>query len=580
MNRRYPLLLAALVLVALCDMAIAQPVAQKPADGPSSVSLGDVYQRGSIKIEDADLKSLPSLPQGYSALNNKAYRISTDAVAAGPYTVTFNAQSVTDEQRFKSLRVLHAETDKYDPDNVVWVDRTGSLPSAPDPDYFRKSITAYSVEIEKGIYVIAELMGPPLQNNGVADLEVTGSEAPEVTMPDKLKLSVTIKNHGPQVATNVGTVAPINSGTMLSAKTSQGNCKYRRAYLYCKLGELAVGAVVTIDVIIEPLEDFSGWYQSYFRAEAFERDDKPDNNEAPASIVANPNPNAAPEITLEGLREEQLLERGSPVVLNATATDADGSITKVEFFDNGKPLGVGLTSDAKHFSFTAVALPGGRHFIEAIATDNGGRHSRSSSRHFFVNGPIKVRILEPKPETLITPGTDLTLTVEAIHNSGEVKTVELFTTGISLGNGIPAENNRYLLKMADIRRARYSIQAVATDTTGLVSMSPLLELKVSTPPRVSIKTPVSGTRLFAPADIDIVLDLNFSGDASDAFERVKIYANDKLIDEDSVMTPGKHSFVWENVPAGEYTLKAIAIDGVGASGESAAVKVVVRKRQP
>src|SRR5689334_14083097 len=48
-------------------------------DGPVSVTYGGVFQRGELEIEPLGLAGLPSLPAGYSALSNKAYRITTTA---------------------------------------------------------------------------------------------------------------------------------------------------------------------------------------------------------------------------------------------------------------------------------------------------------------------------------------------------------------------------------------------------------------------------------------------------------------------------------------------------------------------
>ena len=120
---------------------------EKSADGPLSVNLGEVFKKGNIKIENADVSSLPSLPRGYSAMPQMAYRITTDAEAVGPYTVVFGVPSVSDEQVFDSLRIFHAEPDEFDPDSQVWVDRTANGNDAPAPDFSRKTIAAYTVRI-------------------------------------------------------------------------------------------------------------------------------------------------------------------------------------------------------------------------------------------------------------------------------------------------------------------------------------------------------------------------------------------------------------------------------------------------
>lgn len=47
---------------------LAQNRSEGASDGPISVNLGDVFKKGNIKIANADLSSLPSLPRGYYSI--------------------------------------------------------------------------------------------------------------------------------------------------------------------------------------------------------------------------------------------------------------------------------------------------------------------------------------------------------------------------------------------------------------------------------------------------------------------------------------------------------------------------------
>ena len=69
----------------------------------------------------------------------------------------------------------------------------------------------------------------------------------------------------------------------------------------------------------------------------------------------------------------------SNVRLNAMATDADGSISKVEFFNGKTKLG---ESTSAPFSLTLESLPAGNYQLSAKATDNRGKAMASS--------PIKI----------------------------------------------------------------------------------------------------------------------------------------------------------------------------------------------
>jgi uncharacterized protein DUF11/Big-like domain-containing protein len=459
---------------------VAQNRNEKSSDGPISVNLGDVFKRGKIKIEDADESNLPPLPRGYSAMPRMAYRITTDAEAVGPYTVVFGVQSISDEQAFDSLRILHIEPDEFDPDSSVWVDRTASGANASAPDFSHKMITAYSDELETGIYVIAKLTERIGPSTAVADVEVVAQPAPgAVQMPANITLSVTVKNNGPQTATDVGLKQQISRGPVVSMKPSQGTCKWKPGWVYCKVGQLPAGVSATILLVIDPSGDFVGQYQSYVEVAAKEIDGNPENNRTVATADTWGDPNLPPEVTLESPQMEQLFEPGETVIFKATASDPDGSIVKIEFLDNDESIGVGATTDARHFSLRSAQLANGFHVLNAIATDNGGRQTRSNAKQIFVNGPVKVRILKPKSESELTAGSDLILTVVATHLSGAINKVEVFYNGgFSLGQATPVADNRYTIKLRSLEKTNYAIEAVATDNSGRISKSVTLNLKV------------------------------------------------------------------------------------------------------
>lgn len=458
----------------LCAVVITgQQRDQKSADGPISVKLGDVFQNGKIKIAAADLATLPALPRGYSAIPKMAYRITTDAVAVGPYVVVFGVPSITEEETFNNLRVLHAEPDQFDPDSPVWVDRTASGNDAPASDFSHKTIAAYSDELWTGIYIIAKQTEQITPSTAVVDIEVVDRPAPAaVQMPANITLSVVVRNNGPHRATDVGLKQQLESGIVVSLKPSQGTCKAKPFLVYCKLGQLSVGASATISVVIEPLPDFGGQYQAVVEVAAKETDSNPDNNQGVATADTLEDLNLRPEVTFESPDTDQPFEQGKTVVLKATANDPDGAITKVEFLDNDESLGFGETTDGKHFSLSSSQLTNGRHVLNAIATDNGGRRTRSNAQHIFVNGPSKVQILSPKTGLEPTAGSDLTLTALATNPVGSIQRVEFFFNGgFSLGHATALGNNRYKITIPGLAKANYSIYAIATDDAGLVSKS-------------------------------------------------------------------------------------------------------------
>ncbi len=86
--------------------------------------------------------------------------------------------------------------------------------------------------------------------------------------------------------------------------------------------------------------------------------------------------NVPPAVSLVGLSNGALFAAQSNVRLDAIANDADGSITKVEFFAGAIKLGETTTAP---YSLTLDSLPGGRHQLTARATDDKGKIIASSS---------------------------------------------------------------------------------------------------------------------------------------------------------------------------------------------------------
>jgi hypothetical protein len=81
---------------------------------------------------------------------------------------------------------------------------------------------------------------------------------------------------------------------------------------------------------------------------------------------------------------------GTPVTVSATATDSDGTIAKVRFFVNQKPIG---TDTSSPYSVSWTPDTAGTYTITAVALDNRGAIKKSTSRS--VNTGYAARVLNP-----------------------------------------------------------------------------------------------------------------------------------------------------------------------------------------
>jgi hypothetical protein len=99
-----------------------------------------------------------------------------------------------------------------------------------------------------------------------------------------------------------------------------------------------------------------------------------------AATLAIPS-NIPPVVAITGPTNEANYLIGSPVLLNATASDPDGSISQVEFFDASNSLEL-RTKMPYQFNWTNAAV--GIHSVTAVATDNLGAISVSQPITLFV----------------------------------------------------------------------------------------------------------------------------------------------------------------------------------------------------
>ena len=86
--------------------------------------------------------------------------------------------------------------------------------------------------------------------------------------------------------------------------------------------------------------------------------------------------NARPSIAITSPAVGTSFAIGDPIDIDTAATDSDGSVTLVEFFNNGVKIGQTTTAP---FSFTWTGAPAGTASLTALATDNAGGQTLSVS---------------------------------------------------------------------------------------------------------------------------------------------------------------------------------------------------------
>src|SRR6185503_8903667 len=118
----------------------------------------------------------------------------------------------------------------------------------------------------------------------------------------------------------------------------------------------------------------------------------------------------------------------------------------------------------------------------------------------------------------------------------------------------------------------YSLTAVAQDNAGATTSAAARSIMVTgsnQAPSVSLTAPANGATFTAPATITVSAT---ASDTDGAVNSVSFYTGTTLIGTD---TTSPYSVTWSAVPAGSYSLTAVAQDNAGATTTSTARTVTV-----
>ncbi|ASZ11129.1 Ig-like domain-containing protein [Chitinophaga sp. MD30] len=162
--------------------------------------------------------------------------------------------------------------------------------------------------------------------------------------------------------------------------------------------------------------------------------------------------------------------------LTANASDSDGSVTKVEFFNGGSKLGEDPTAP---YSFAWNSVAAGSYTITARATDNQGNVTTSAPVTISVNGsgsaPV-VNITAPANNASFTAPANINITANASDSDGSVTKVEFFNGSAKLGEDPTAP---YSFAWNNVGAGTYSITAKATDNQGNTTTSAAVSITVN-----------------------------------------------------------------------------------------------------
>jgi chitinase len=250
--------------------------------------------------------------------------------------------------------------------------------------------------------------------------------------------------------------------------------------------------------------------------------------------VTNPG-NQSPVVSLTSPANNASFSAPASVTITASASDADGSIAKVEFFQGGTKLGESTSSP---YTYTWTNVAAGTYSLTAKATDNAGATT--------------------------TSGT-VSITVGTVTGGDCASLTQWKSSDVYLGGAQVAYNNKVYTALWWTQNETPGVASVwkyerdCGGTTNPGNQSPV----------VSLTSPAANASFVAPASVTITAS---ASDADGSISKVEFYAATAKIGE---ATSAPYSFTWSNVAAGTYQLTAKATDNGGASTTSGTVTITV-----
>ncbi|WP_248927578.1 pectinesterase family protein [Paenibacillus hamazuiensis] len=128
---------------------------------------------------------------------------------------------------------------------------------------------------------------------------------------------------------------------------------------------------------------------------------------------------ANPDVSITNITMHQMFAAGTDIAIEAEASDKDGTVAKVEFYDGSVKLGE--TASAPHV-FTWSGASEGQHYVYAKAIDNTGTMTLSSVKIIHVNGPENVApwVSEDIGQVRIPGTASLSGTTYKVKGSGSI----------------------------------------------------------------------------------------------------------------------------------------------------------------
>jgi hypothetical protein len=155
-----------------------------------------------------------------------------------------------------------------------------------------------------------------------------------------------------------------------------------------------------------------------------------DNGAVTQSAAVSVRIDAPPAVTITAPVNNTVLAPPGTVSLSATASDTDGTISKVELYRNATLL---TAFTAAPYAYSDAGLGSGSYAYSAKAYDNNGGITTSAAVNVRVNALPSIAIAAPVNAAVLPPAGKVDLSISASDSDGTITKVELYRAGTLIG---------------------------------------------------------------------------------------------------------------------------------------------------
>jgi hypothetical protein len=301
-----------------------------------------------------------------------------------------------------------------------------------------------------------------------------------------------------------------------------------------------------------------------------------DNNGAMSSTgIINVKVNAAPGLTIDSPVNDQTFAIDSTVTIEATATDADGNVEKVEFYNGDTLLGTDEVGDADIYRYDWANVPEGEYTIKVISYDNDGSTKEKTVDITVTDanvGPDLVEIIAPVDGTTYEEGDSFVVEANATDSDGNIEKIEFYINDSKVSEDFTSP---YTHDVVNAAGGVYELKAVAYDDDGAATASEIVTVNVNQAPTVTITNPINNQAFLLDS---IVVVTAQAQDFDGSIDRVEFF-RDGVLEDTDIAAP--FDFEWDSsiAGAGTYEFYAVAYDDDGLKGRSQTIAITVDTNQ-